>query len=78
LRIAFAILLGIVLSFLRFGVQPPAADWGRMISTARDYVEAAPWMAIAQVMAMSLTVIAVGVLGDGLREHLDPRLDARQ
>ena len=47
LRVASAILLGAVLSFLGFGVQPPAADWGLMISTARDFVEAAPWMAIA-------------------------------
>jgi peptide/nickel transport system permease protein len=77
LRIAFAILLGAVLSFLGFGVQPPAADWGLMISTARDFV-AAPWMAIAPGMAMSVTVIAVSVLGDGLREHLDPRLDGRR
>jgi peptide/nickel transport system permease protein len=75
LRIAFAILLGAVLRFLGFGAQPPAADWGLMISTARDFVEAAPWMAIAPGMAMSVTVIAVSVLGDRLREHLDPRLD---
>lgn len=74
LRVAFAILLGAVLSFLGFGVQPPAADWGLMISTARDFVEAAPWMAIAPGLAMSLTVISVNVLGDGLREYLDPRL----
>jgi peptide/nickel transport system permease protein len=47
LRVAFGIVLGAVLSFLGFGVQPPAADWGLMISTARDFVEAAPWMAIA-------------------------------
>jgi peptide/nickel transport system permease protein len=78
LRIAFAILLGAVLSFLGFGVQPPAADWGLMISTARDFVEVAPWMAITPGLAMSLTVIAVSVLGDGLREHLDPRLGGRR
>jgi peptide/nickel transport system permease protein len=78
LRVAFAILLGAVLSFLGFGVQPPAADWGLMISTARDFVEVAPWMAIAPGLAMSLTVIAVSVLGDGLREHLDPRLGGRR
>jgi ABC-type dipeptide/oligopeptide/nickel transport system ATPase subunit len=70
LRAAFAILLGAVLGF---GVQPPAADWGLMIATARDFVEAAPWMAIAPGLAMSLTVITVNVLGDGLREYLDPK-----
>ena len=78
LRVAFAMLLGAVLSFLGFGVQPPAADWGLMISTARDFVEAAPWMAIAPGLAMSVTVIAVSMLGDGLREHLDPRLGGRR
>lgn len=78
LRVAFAILLGAVLSFLGFGVQPPAADWGLMISTARDFVDDAPWMAIAPGLAMSVTVIAVSVLGDGLREHLDPRLGGRR
>jgi peptide/nickel transport system permease protein len=78
LRIAFAVLLGAVLSFLGFGVQPPAADWGLMISSARDFVEAAPWMAIAPGLAISLTVIAVSVLGDGLREHLDPKLGGRR
>jgi peptide/nickel transport system permease protein len=73
LRVAFAILLGAVLSFLGFGVQPPAADWGLMISTSRDFVDVAPWMAITPGFAMSLTVIAVSLLGDGLREHLDPK-----
>lgn len=72
LRFAFAILLGAVLSFLGFGVQPPAADWGLMLGSARDFVEDAPWMAITPGIAMSITVIAVSLLGDGLRQHLDP------
>ena len=72
LRFAFAILLGAVLSFLGFGVQPPAADWGLMLSNARDFVEDAPWMALAPGVAMSITVIAVSLLGEGLRHHLDP------
>jgi peptide/nickel transport system permease protein len=78
LRVAFAILLGAVLSFLGFGVQPPAADWGLMINNSRDFVEVAPWLALAPGAAMSLTVIAVSMLGDGLREYLDPRLAHRQ
>ena len=77
LRVAFAILLGAVLSFLGFGVQPPAADWGLMLTTARDFVSDAPWMAIAPGVAMSLTVISVSLLGDGLREHLDPATRGR-
>ena len=74
LRVAFAILLGAVLSFLGFGVQPPSADWGLMINSSRDFIEAAPWLALAPGAAMSLTVIAVSIVGDGLREYLDPRL----
>jgi peptide/nickel transport system permease protein len=78
LRVAFAILLGAVLSFLGFGVQPPGADWGLMISDAREFVGDQPWMAIAPGLAMSLTVIAVSLIGDGLREQLDPRLRQRR
>jgi peptide/nickel transport system permease protein len=78
LRVAFAVLLGAVLSFLGFGVQPPGADWGLMIANAREFVEAQPFMAIAPGVAMSMTVIAVSLIGDGLREHLDPRLRNRR
>jgi peptide/nickel transport system permease protein len=78
LRVAFAILLGAVLSFLGFGVQPPAADWGLMINNSRDFLDVAPWLALAPGAAMSLTVIAVSMLGDGLREYLDPRLAHRR
>ena len=74
LRMVFAILLGAVLSFLNFGVQPPAADWGLMISNGRAFVDTAPWIALAPGLAMSLTVIGISLLGDGLRELLDPRL----
>jgi peptide/nickel transport system permease protein len=78
LRVAFAVLLGATLSFLGFGVQPPAADWGLMISNARAFVASAPWIAIAPGLAMALTVVAVSLVGDSLREHLDPRFDARR
>jgi peptide/nickel transport system permease protein len=78
LRIVFAVLLGAVLSFLGFGVQPPAADWGLMISNGRAFVDTAPWISLAPGVAMSLTVIAISLLGDGLREVLDPRLGGRR
>ncbi len=74
LRVVFAILLGAVLSFLGFGVQPPAADWGLMISNGRAFVTIAPWIAMAPGIAMSLSVIGISLLGDGLRDLLDPRL----
>ena len=74
LRVTFAILLGAALSFLGMGAQPPAADWGLMISEARAFVERAPWITLAPGIAMCVTVIGVNLLGDGLREVLDPRM----
>ncbi|MFI4996524.1 MAG: ABC transporter permease [Hyphomicrobiales bacterium] len=74
LRITFAILLGAALSFLGMGAQPPSSDWGLMISDARPYLETAPWVALAPGIAMSVTVIGINLLGDGLRLVLDPRL----
>ncbi len=76
LRVTFAILLGAALSFLGMGAQPPAADWGLMISEARAFIERAPWIALAPGIAMCVTVIGVNLLGDGLREVLDPRMRA--
>jgi peptide/nickel transport system permease protein len=78
LRVVFAVLLGAVLSFLGFGVQPPAADWGLMISNGRAFVDTAPWISLAPGIAMSITVIAISLVGDGLREVLDPRLGSRR
>jgi len=74
LRITFAILLGAALSFLGLGAQPPTADWGLMISEARAFIERAPWITLAPGIAMCATVIAINLLGDGLREVLDPRI----
>ena len=74
LRVVFAVLLSAVLSFLGFGVQPPAADWGLMISNGRAFVDTAPWISLAPGIAMSITVIGISLVGDGLREVLDPKL----
>jgi peptide/nickel transport system permease protein len=74
LRVTFAILLGAALSFLGMGAQPPSSDWGLMISEARAFVDRAPWIALAPGIAMCVTVIGVNLLGDGLREILDPRM----
>lgn len=73
LNITFAMLLAAVLSFLGFGVQPPASDWGLMISQARRFIQPAPWIAITPGLFMCLTVVAISILGDSLRSHLDPR-----
>lgn len=72
LRVTFAILLGAALSFLGIGAQPPSSDWGLMISDARPFLERAPWIALAPGIAMSLTVIGINLLGDGLRQIFDP------
>jgi peptide/nickel transport system permease protein len=77
LRVTFAILLGAALSFLGLGVQPPSSDWGLMIAEARPFIEQAPWVALAPGLALCLTVIAINVMGDGLRTYLDPRIGKR-
>jgi peptide/nickel transport system permease protein len=74
LRITFAILLGAALSFVGMGAQPPSSDWGLMIAEARPFIDRAPWIALAPGVAMCITVIGINLLGDGLREALDPRL----
>ncbi|WP_137391570.1 ABC transporter permease [Rhodoligotrophos defluvii] len=74
LRVTFAILLGAALSFLGMGAQPPSSDWGLMIAEARPFIDQAPWIALAPGLAMCATVIGINLLGDGLREALDPRM----
>ena len=74
LRVTFAIMLGAALSFLGLGVQPPSSDWGLMIAEARPFIDTAPWVALAPGAVLCITVIAVNLMGDGLREVLDPRL----
>jgi peptide/nickel transport system permease protein len=74
LRTTFAILLGAGLSFLGMGAQPPSSDWGLMISEARPFIDPAPWIALAPGIAMCIAVIGVNLVGDGLREALDPRM----
>jgi peptide/nickel transport system permease protein len=74
LRVTYAILLGSALSFLGLGAQPPSSDWGLMIAEARQFIDRAPWIALAPGFAMCLLVIGINLIGDGLRERLDPRM----
>jgi peptide/nickel transport system permease protein len=77
LRVTYAILLGSALSFLGLGAQPPSSDWGLMIAEARQFIDRAPWIALAPGFAMCLLVIGINLVGDGLRERLDPRLQSQ-
>lgn len=69
-----AILAAAALSFIGLGSQPPTPEWGRMLSEGRDYLRDAWWIATFPGLAIMLTVLGVNMLGDGLRDVLDPRL----
>jgi peptide/nickel transport system permease protein len=73
LATAAAIIAEASLSFLGLGQQPPAPSWGSMLNVAKNYVDNAPWMAIWPGLAIFVLVLAFNVLGDGLRDALDPR-----
>jgi peptide/nickel transport system permease protein len=70
----FSILAEATLSFLGLGVQPPTPSWGVMLTAAQPYLARAPWFAIAPGLAILGTTLSFNLLGDGLRDVLDPRL----
>ena len=74
LDMAGAITAEATLSFLGLGTQPPTPSWGSMLNIAQAYLGTAPWMAVWPGLAIFITVLALNLLGDGLREALDPRL----
>jgi peptide/nickel transport system permease protein len=74
LELAFMIIYESALSFLGLGVQPPTPTWGWMLSDGRNYLGTAWWLATFPGLAIMLTVLAVNLLGDWLRDTLDPRL----
>ena len=73
ISLAFAILSEAALSFVGLGTQPPDPSWGRMLAEGRGFVEQAWWMAVFPGLAIFVTVLAFNVLGDALRDVLDPR-----
>ncbi|OAF03532.1 diguanylate cyclase [Bradyrhizobium centrolobii] len=73
LSIAAAIIAEAALSFLGLGQQPPAPSWGSMLNAAQRFLTQAPWMAIWPGLAIFLVVLSLNLLGDGLRDALDPR-----
>jgi peptide/nickel transport system permease protein len=73
LAIAAAVIAEASLSFLGLGQQPPQPSWGSMLNTAKNYIDNAPWMAIWPGISIFLLVLSFNVVGDGLRDALDPR-----
>ena len=74
LRLAYTILAEASLSFLGLGVQPPAPSWGQMIADGRSFLALSPWATVAPGLAIMVTVLGFNLLGDALRDALDPRL----
>jgi peptide/nickel transport system permease protein len=74
LNVAMAILAESYISFLGYGIQPPLASWGNMLTNAQAYFDLAPWLAILPGVMITLAVMSFNFLGDGLRDALDPRL----
>jgi peptide/nickel transport system permease protein len=73
LSVAAAVIAEASLSFLGLGQQPPAPSWGSMLNTAKNFVDQAPWMAIWPGLSIFLLVLSFNLLGDGLRDALDPK-----
>jgi peptide/nickel transport system permease protein len=71
---ATVIILEANLGFLGFGVQPPEASWGSIVNDGRRYLQQAPWVSIFPSIAITVTVLALNIFGDGLRDAMDPRL----
>lgn len=75
IQIGLAILVEAGLSFLGLSLAPPAPSWGRMLGDAQTYLGQAPWMAIAPGLAVAIAVLGFNLLGDGLRDKFDPRVE---
>lgn len=73
-HVASAILVAAALSFLGLGVQPPAPEWGSLISNSRQYIREYPYLVTFPGLAIAITVLSMNLFGDGLRDALDPKL----
>jgi peptide/nickel transport system permease protein len=74
LGIAGAILTESALSFLGIGVQPPTPSWGNILTSGKDYIEFAWWLSLFPGLAILVTVLSYNLLGEGIRDALDPRV----
>ena len=73
MRLGVLVLAGGGLSFIGLGAQPPQPEWGALLAAGRDYMDSAPWLAIFPGLCITFTVAGFNLLGDGLRDALDPR-----
>ena len=78
IQLALAILTEAGLSFLGLGVPPPTPSWGRMLADSQTYLQLAPWLALAPGLAIAFAVLGLNLLGDGLRDILDPQSTTRR
>jgi peptide/nickel transport system permease protein len=74
LQLGFVIIVEATLSFLGAGVPPPTPTWGQMVASGRTYIETAWWISVFPGLAIAAVVLAFNLLGDWLRDHLDPKL----
>ncbi|MMZ67325.1 Dipeptide transport system permease protein DppC [compost metagenome] len=74
LGIGTAIIEAAALGFLGMGAQPPDPEWGKMLSDSRQFIQKAPWTLIFPGLSIMLTVLGFNLLGDGLRDTLDPKM----
>ena len=74
LGMASAIITGSALSFLGLGIKPPTPEWGNMLAEGREFLQRAWWVAFFPGLAIMVTVLSINLLGDGLRDALDPRM----
>jgi len=74
LAIATAIIEAAALGFLGLGAQPPNPEWGKMLADSKDFLTQAPWTMVFPGIAIMLTVLGFNLMGDGLRDALDPRM----
>lgn len=77
IQFAIAILAEAALSYLGLGAQPPQTSWGKMLADAQNVLYSAPWLALYPGVAIALSVLGLNLLGDGLRDALDPKLKTR-
>ena len=74
LGVSDAILSAAALGFLGLGAQPPLSEWGTMLADAREFIRSNPWLLTLPGLAILVTVVSINLLGDGLREALDPKM----